>query len=369
MCSVRLASRVPAMYTMALAFALVCVTASGLSAQDAEQYRVKVNRLAAHLEAVRAQVLAVESIPVRLDTVRTGPLRFLVRPERRAFLAEVAAGTWDSLVAELGADTVLIPELRLLVQFPDDERLRVPSDVGQYLVRYRGGTEEVTDDLTQFILSATWDGLDADVVRWLRSPSGLDSLSKIQAEVVYVELATAPWEVVKLCRGGDLEACGRALALETAADTVSLWYTAEEQRRAVERSGGSWWLSIRTSPEYGGCLDGDAAACSAFLNEHRWIIGEPLSATARESILRVALEVGGEGALGRLARSAAPTMVARLSVAAEVPSDSLIARWRERILAAAPAQVILTGATGGTALVWVLLSAFLALRSTRWRDP
>lgn len=369
MCSVRFASRMPVRHATVLATVLVCAATSGLSAQDAEQYRAKVVRLAAHLEAVRAQVLAVESIPVGLDTVRMGPIQLLVRPDRRPLLTDVAAATWDSLVAELGADTALIPESRVLVQFAGDDRLRVPSEVGQYLVRFRGDTKEVADDLTRFFMLAMWDGLGEDLNRWIRSPSLFGPLTDIQAEVVYVELATAPWEAVKLCRASDLEACGRVLGLEAADDTVSLWYTAEEQRRAVEQSGGSWWMSVRTSPDYTGCLDGDAAACSAFLNEHRWIIGEPLSATARESLLRVALEVGGDGALGRLASSGTRSMGARLSAAAEIPRDSLIALWRERILAAAPAQVILTGATGGTALVWVLLMTFLALRSTRWRDP
>jgi hypothetical protein len=369
MCSVRLASRVPAKHTTALAFALVCVTASGLSAQDAEQYRAKVERLAAHLEAVREQVLAEVSAESPVDTIRVGRLRFLVRSERQVFLAEVADITWDSLAAALGVDTLLIPESYLYLHLGGDPRPGLPSEVGRYLIRDPEDSSDVAAGLTQFILSATWEGLDADLVRWLRSPSGLDSLSRIQAEVVYVELATAPWERVKLCRAGDLEACGRVLGLETADDTVSLWYTVEDQRRAVERIGAHPGRDIRTSSDYIDCTNGDDTACSALLNQWMWLIGEPLSATARGSILQVALEIGGDGALGRLARSAAPTMGARLSVAAGVPSDSLIARWRERILAAAPAQVILTGATGGTALVWVLLLAFLALRSTRWRDP
>ncbi|MDH3290636.1 MAG: hypothetical protein OEO20_14680 [Gemmatimonadota bacterium] len=352
------------------ALILVCATASGLHAQDAAQYRDKVDRLAARLEAVRAQVLAKDSIGSPVDTVRRGPLRLLVRPERQAFLAEVADITWDTLATMLGADTLLILGSHVFVHVADDSRLRLPPDVGQYRIWRLGEPRDVAADLARFIVHTIWEGLDATLRSWLSNPAGLDSLSNTQAEAVYVDLVTAPWELVKACRAGDLEACARSLDLEVADDTVSLWYTAEEQRRRVEKGGGTWWdIYNRKLPDYIGCTGGDDAACSVYLNQHRWMIGAPLSASARESFLRVALEVGGEGALGRLARSEAPATGGRLSAAAGVPRDSLIALWRDRILAAAPAQVIITGATGWTALAWVLVLAFLALRSTRWRNP
>ncbi len=343
---------------------------SRLGAQDVEHYRAKVERLAAHLDAVRAQARAADSMPA-LDTVEMGSRRFLVRPERRGFLAEAADITWDTLVTELGADTALIPDAPLLVEFARDERIRVPQGVGLYLIRHIGGTEEVAAELVRYIKLTTWEGLDADLLQWIRSPSGFAPLTKTQAEVVYTELATAPWESVRRCYDGEVAACARVLDLESAADTASLWYTPEEQRRAIERHGGSWWMTmtVRTSPDYIGCVDGDDRACAAFLNEHMWIIGWPLSVTARESMLRVALAAGGEGVLGRLAQPGAGSTGSRLAAAAGIPRDSLIALWRDRILAAAPDQVVLTGSVGGTALLWVLLLVLIAMRSTRWREP
>jgi hypothetical protein len=351
------------------AVVLVCATAAGLQAQDAEQYREKVSRLAAHLEAVREQARAVDSIQ-RVDTIKAGRLRLLVRHERQAFLAEVAAITWDTLVTLLGADTLLIMESHLFVHVAPDPRLRLPLDVGQYRIWNPDEPRDVAADLARFLVRTTWEGFDATLRSWLSNPAGLDSLSNTHAEAVYVDLVTAPWELVKACRAGDLEACARSLGLEVTDDTISLWYTADEQRRRVERAGRTWMdFRTRTSPDYLGCLGGDDAACLSLLTRRRWMIGEPVSASARESLLRVALEVGGEGSLGRLVRSEVSAMGERLSAAAGVPRDSVVAAWRTRILAAAPVQVILTGATGWTALAWVLVLAFLALRSTRWRNP
>jgi hypothetical protein len=358
----------PGLVLGGVVLAALCTAPFRVKAQDTEEYRIKVERLAAHLEAVRAQVLAAESMPARIDTVVMGPLRLLVRPERRAFVAEVAARAWDSVSSELGTGTSLVPEHAVLMRFAGDERYRLPPEIGQYLVRYPGETEAVTPDLARFVMDVTWGRLDSALNQWIRSPSRYAPLTAIPAEVVYVELVTAPWQAVKRCHGGDVDACARVLGLETAADTASLWYTAEEQRRAIVGRGAGWWMDIRTSPDYIGCLDGDDTACATLLNRHLWMIGPPLSASARESILRVALEVGGDGALQRLARSEGRSVGDRLAEAAEVPRDSLIAVWRERILAAAPEQVVMTGSTGGAALLWVVLLVFLSMRSTRWRE-
>jgi len=301
MCSTRGSSGLLARRSAALALILACVTASAAAGQDADAYRIKVQRLAARLDAIRAEVLAEQFIQAPADTINVGRLHLVVRPERRDFLAAVAVVTWDSLATVFGADTTLISESYLHVQLRDDPRLRLPPDVGWYWIRHTDDPGEISADLTGVILRGIWERMGTDLLHWLRSPSRFDSLSGIQAEVVYVELVTAPWEAVKLCRAGDLEACARILGLVTADDTVSLWYTVEEQRRTVERRGGVRWVNVRTSPDYVGCLDGDDAACSTFLNQHLWMIGHPLSATARESMMRVALEVGGEGALGRLA--------------------------------------------------------------------
>jgi hypothetical protein len=352
-----------------LVLAALCTTAFRARAQDTEQYRVKVERLADHLEAVRARVLAAESMPALIDTVMMGPLRLLVRPERRAYVAEVATMAWDTVVTELGAGTALIPETPLFVRFAGDERYRFPEGLGQYLVRYAGDTEVAASYLARFVMRVTWESIDVVLRQWIRSPSRYAPLTEIPAEVVYVELVTAPWLAVKQCHAGDVDACARVLGLETAADTASLWYTAEEQRRAITGRGAGWWMDIRTSPDYIGCIEGDDAACAAFLNRNLWMIGHPLSANARESFLRVALELGGESALTRLARSQGQPLGSRLAVAAGIPRDSLIVVWRERILAAAPEQVVMTGPTGGTALLWVVLLAFFAMRSTRWREP
>ncbi len=346
MCSDRSVTRRRAWIVGLGGLVLLCAS-SRVHAQDAEQFRMKVDRLAERFDTLRELVLTKGSIGVPTESIVVGPNQPLVRPERRTWFANVAAAAWDSLSVTLGVDTVLIRPSLIRPSWPDQ-----PA--------------HAAGDLARHLLNVMWNETDASLGSWLIWITGFDSLSNTLAEVVYVELATTPWERVKACRAGDLEACARVLDVTVTGDTVSLWYTVDEQRRAVVEHSGRWWM--RMTPEHRACVDGEAGACATYLSQRRWIMGYPLSRRARDSLLRVALEIGGEGALGRLVRTHTPETGARLAAAAGIPRDSLIAVWRERILAAAPPQVIMTGRTGVTAMAWSLLLVFLALRSTRWRD-
>ena len=198
-------------------------------------------------------------------------------------------------------------------------------------------------------------------------------------EAVYRELAVSDLDVVGRCFGGDVAACwtavggvgdgGRA-ALVTALRGV-------EARALVDRRATPVELPWRA------CLEGgDDDACRRVLLEDATFLElVPASAEARASLLWVALQAGGEGALERLraaavagdassgerASSAPFDVRATLAVVAGADADEVVARWIERVLASRPEPH--ADLDGGRTLValWTVVFAFLATRSTRWR--
>ena len=346
------------------AFLILVLAASGpVTAQDADEYRRKVERLADRLERLQESLQLAETLPP-LDTVTVRRFHMLVRPQRSDFFRQAGLLAWDSLATTLGSDTVLIDGAYYHMREGSDPRLRIP-DVGEYYLGIGATLESAVAGLVWTTGTRIWEHAAEDLREWLPTLSGFGPLSQNVAQVVYRDLVTAPWTTTKACFGGDLGACARALALEGAEQPLSLWFTIEEHRRVV-LDNRSWW--IRREPDYVACADGDDASCTALLAEHPYLIRTPLTHTARESLLQIALEVGGDGALGRLVRADSGSIGERLSRAAGVTRDSLVAVWRARILAAEPGSTTLTRVAGWTAFAWILVATVIATRSTRWRS-
>jgi hypothetical protein len=84
-------------------------------------------------------------------------------------------------------------------------------------------------------------------------------------------------------------------------------------------------------------------------------------------LIGLALERGGDGAWARLLEDPDMPPEEALVYAAGVPLVELVSEWRAWVVSNRP-QVYagLTG-TSALALLWILLFAALAARSTRWR--
>ena len=77
------------------------------------------------------------------------------------------------------------------------------------------------------------------------------------------------------------------------------------------------------------CLDGAPTSCERII--HRVRIPDPFSSTLRATLVTHALELGGRGALDRLAESGMePSPVHLLAQVAGVSEDSLVASWQRR---------------------------------------
>jgi hypothetical protein len=96
-------------------------------------------------------------------------------------------------------------------------------------------------------------------------------------------------------------------------------------------------------------------------------VPRPLGLDARETLLHLALRLGGREAYHRLMAAADQPMADRLASAAGVTTDSLLTRWRAAVLAARPAPLALPSSGVWMGLGWALFFAACGLRSSRWR--
>lgn len=329
-------------------------------AQDTEEYRRLVERL-----EERAQSLAGTESPTertaergRLDTLTVGRLTLIFPPQRRGFVETVAQTAWDSLAAAFGTDTGALE--RHVVTLGGPGGFRIPT----WVDGRAAGPQADRDYALSVVLGAV---RDREASRWRDRwfDEALRSLflasPDLQNEAVYTELATKPWRVVRACYDGDLAECHSALA----EGVGTLPYTPDERRRIVagERDINS---SLRSAPGAARCVEARVdSACVDVLQ--RFLVEEPLSPLARATLLRTALELGGDGAYGRLLASDEPEFLARLASVAGIPPDTLLAEWRGRMLAAKPQAMTLTRISGWIAFIWAALFAVAATRSSRWR--
>jgi hypothetical protein len=185
---------------------------------------------------------------------------------------------------------------------------------------------------------------------------------------IYVELATSGSAVGRRCFAGDLPACRLALELAPTPDPATEWFDAEDRRRLVTRGGFPRDLTM--GEEWRGCVErGDDTACENLVRAQlEASVLHPVSPSVHQSLAETALQMGGDGAYGRLVATEAPTIADWIAVVADAPADSVTARWYSDLRAARPVPTTLTAATGWGALVWIVALAAIATRSTRWRS-
>ena len=185
--------------------------------------------------------------------------------------------------------------------------------------------------------------------------------------VIYRRLATTRSSTAKRCFDGAVADCVTALGLGGSEAGFERWYTPSEQRALVAEQ-----QSFATHRELGeiwtGCAqDGDQAACDAFLRAVGHNGWAPLGTDDRASLITVALELGGEGAWARLQQDPSATPAQALESAAGMPIADVVGAWRAWVMERRPEVYSGLLPKSGLALVWTLLFAGLAMRSTRWR--
>ena len=358
---------------------LVACLAPVAAAQSTEDYRERVQRLEQRYEILSVEEQRrLEALPqVELDTTNVGSIRIVAPVPAQAFITQVAGQLSDSLRTTLSRDTVLLPPVTFLLwpRGASSRRLeRVVELQGVQLRFYqerdtrfrRADTPAgVASGLLHSVRYRTRSTLDSTLNQWIENNLVFDTLTAIQAQMVYLEVATNRWSIVRACYGGRFERCRDALALGPQGTTA--WYTADERRQLVE-TAQEWEPRVQADPKAQRCvIGGDDHACVVVLDAYPHVVDEPLSSIARQSFLRTALQQGGTGSYGRLVQSDTLPLLRRLAFTAGLPVDSLIARWHDAIMAARPTGTVLSRMGGWTAFVWVVVLGLAAMRSTRWR--
>jgi hypothetical protein len=117
------------------------------------------------------------------------------------------------------------------------------------------------------------------------------------------------------------------------------------------------------------CVAGDLVGCELAFNLKRSSDPENdrrLSQFLRADLLFFALDRGGAGAWDRLRTAADSGTSAMLSAAAQLPTDTLLAQWRQSLLSRRPPTALLAPATTFLALAWTVVILGGAVGTSRW---
>jgi hypothetical protein len=353
---------------------LAIIAVGAATGQDRDVLQQRIDRLTEARRRRLAEVTHADSAArarIPLDTIRVGAFHIIAGASQAPAVAAAADSAWRTLERSFSSAAGALSQTPFVINVVGQAEGEIPASLATLSITFPPQPDRET--LTRRLIGQGAQTIgqavnDSALVSWMGSyltPAGPNS---DRADLVYMELVTAPWSAARACYTGDRTACRRALGLLGRDDPILSWYDAADRRTLVRTFGYSWWQRLGGAL-YQRCVNGGPDAdCEAALRAlPAMAIVPPLSGTARLHLLETALELGGAGAYDRLLASARSSMETRLAEAAMVPGDSLIALWRGRALAARPTTVALRPSGAWAAVLWGTLLGVLALRSTRWR--
>jgi hypothetical protein len=357
----------------------LCSATSAITAQTTDEYRRTVQELEAARDNAR-QVFyeLIDSIPPRqIDTIRVGTLTVLAEHSDVDLVREATIEAWDRLSNELRSDTGLL--MHKAVYFPKrgEGPLPVAEDV---LVGFSLGEDTHADQIAAAIITAAdrilLEQVSERIANWLPSPllwelTSAHSSRSVAAhfEWTYVALVTSPYSMHRGCFAGEIEACKHALRIGEVEDPVTELYDARERRRLVQDLTWSQVDAFGMAALRHGCTAvGRDSDCIEYLEAvPRDMLPLPYTPGVRRSLIRTAIEVGGDGSYGRLVRSDTSNVVGMLESVSGLAVDSLVAWWYRAVMDARPRPTTITPALGLSSAIWVFLFVLTATRSSRWR--
>ena len=336
-----------------LGVSLAILSAGPLAAQD---QAAVLRRMEAQLDSMQRVVELRDSMNKRAsssDTVVAGGLRIATSPKFLALATAAAEAARRGLEARFGAAVtarVRIP----VIQFGGAHSPVSP----------RADTSVVARGFERMATDAIWRQQGTLFTGWLRgSVPGTESTPS-DWSLLAEELQQTPARPNRACFEGAPAACAIALGLRLGPDTLAEWYAPDTWPRLAKLVWDSPPGRDRMARQR--CIDsGDETACRIILTPSRILL--PVSVGGRRRLIQQALEAGGAGAFERLIAPGDRRLDDRLSDAAGLPIDTLLARWSAAVRAEAPhgparpAWELLLG------LAWsaVLLAAVLG--GPRWR--
>jgi hypothetical protein len=378
MCRLRIAT------SALLAVVLCCGSAGYLQAQQQQAYIQRVDSLARVYQRAQSALAAHRDSLNRSgrswDTLIVGPLRVLTDDSTADIARQGAERVVATLTQAYGFALSGISHYPLIVHRvggPKRELWRPRPDMIRVAVVGKPGhandiadVEPLPDVVYQTMLSGALMALgnitDSALVRWLGEQPPIEGTTPEMWTRARLAMLSSHSIVARRCYARDVGACKIALDLTPATDTVLQWFDSTDRRRLVVRNETQRWDRIDES-QNSACLAGSDSACVTILRQHPNLrIGPPLQPRHRVTLVRMASELGGAGAVERLLTTRGSQMD-RVAAAAKLPPDSLLKLWVGKARGTEVASDDMSPTIAASSLVWILACAGLALRSSRWR--
>lgn len=353
--------------------ALLAFGASALAGQSPAELHQRIVKLEHALDGAVATTARRDSLrraAFPLDTIHAGDLRVITTRALAARVAPAAATAWRVLEPTFGHATAVLRAYDVVVEQMQQPEGTLPRRSGEFpvLLPERPDQDLIARSLLARAAQIIATRQDSALTLWLKvtfTPAWPDAFPLAP---VYVDLVTSSWSRARACYLGVRVACRAALGLSGREDPLREWYDAADRRKMVREAPAATWSRINGVWAQQCMNDGADDTCERALRENRYFFLEtPLDHAARLGLMHVALAAGGAGAYERLIAATGQPIEARLAAASGLSGDSLIARWRGRVLAARPTTVAFGARSGWIAMAWSVLLGVLALRSTRWR--
>jgi hypothetical protein len=356
---------------IAIVAAALALVAAGESSGQTPEERARIERLARRYDDLLRREKGSEAANLpRVDSAQVRGVWIFTDSAESTVFRGALASLRGTLVDWLGRDADrLLDGARIGVRFapahPGWGRLLSGDAQLVAVQQYRPTAASLHGQLTHAAAVLLVRRGGASLADW-RSDVRLFQDPAPLREAAYFELVTAGVPGARGCFDGSLDACARALGLRSDLPARSL-DADTERRRFVATRLRHRATEPALAPSYAACVEqGDGAACLAFLE--RAGVREPtLSTRAAWTLLASVRDLDGGGALARFFGDTAGPVVPRLERAAGMPLDSLLARWRETVLAHRPPPTAVPGIAQWLVLGWAGVLVALATRSTRWR--
>ncbi len=339
---------------------------------------VRVRRRAAYDSLARTLMNRVGWVDVKtgLFHLRTMPaLRDRVRAAGLLASDAVGARGGEALRERLGRRQPVIGTDSLAVRLGTEWVVWFAADTGRVGWDRRAvGTGRVTpaqiaSQLVNFAERVALEGADSTLAAWLMVQTvPLQDPARADWSRAYAEIGTVRSSVMRRCRTGDAGACLSALGVRAPGENrLTTWYDPTDYRALLSLVNVRADDSVGVSAAVRCRRNGESEACTtAALAIPQSLVPLPASALARRLFLDDVLRAGGSDAYARL-MAARGSIEARLSAAAGVPLEQVVAQWRSHIAAARPQGAEISASTVFVTLAWCgVFMAFAVVRRGSW---
>lgn len=345
--------------------------------QTQAEYRARVQALVPvwrKMAALKHREDSIVAHDLPRDTLCDGSLVVLTDSALMPFARQVVRQAAAKLERRFGAASNVLRGHLYLLSIPAWDSTENVVDLAEvdragqshFLQGEPRSVTAVTGAIVQHAAETLWGELGPGFGRWLGGGFSADSATAAMWTGVRIDLVTSSFAASRACYAGADTACALALGVAGESDPGVRWFSAAERQDRIRRM--TLQLDSDNPQQYEQCVKFNTdAACTALIHLlPPDDLFPPLGTFARQSLVTLALDVGGPDAFVRM-RAAPDTRQAQLAAAAGMPVDSLVGLWRRRALQARTSNPSMNWGMALASLMWVATCGALSLRSSPWR--